>query len=91
MNIIPIGERVLLKPLAREEKTAGGIYIPDSAQEKKKEGVVAGVGTDKDGKALPLKEGEHVLYGGYSNEEIEVDGEQYVIVEYKDILARISK
>ncbi len=90
MNIKPLGERVLLKPIKQEEKTAAGIYIPDSAQEKKKEGLVEAAGTFKDGKELPLAKGDHVLYGGYSNEEIEVDGEEYVIVEFKDILAKIE-
>lgn len=90
MNIKPVGERVLLKPTKGEEKTASGIYIPDSAQEKKKEGTVEAVGTFKDGKEIPLKQGARVLYGGYSNEEIEIDGEAYVIVDYKDILAIIE-
>lgn len=90
MKITPMGERVLIQPAKQEEKTKGGIYIPDTAKEEKKEGTVKAVGT-KDGKDLPLQEGDHILYGGYSNEEIEVDGEQYVIVEYKDVMAKLER
>lgn len=89
MEVTPIGERVLIKPAKEEEKTKGGLYIPDSAKEKRKEGEVVAVGT-KDGKELPLKKGDRILYGGYSNEEIEVDGEEYVIVEFKDVLAKMG-
>ena len=71
MKIKPMGERVLIKQHKKEEKTAGGIYIPDSAKEERKEGVVVAVGQYKDGKELPLKEGDKVLYGGYSSEDIE--------------------
>ncbi|MEM4330657.1 MAG: co-chaperone GroES [Candidatus Pacearchaeota archaeon] len=90
MEIIPIGERVLLKiEKKKEERTKGGIYLPKSEDEKK-EGIVVKVGKDKDGKDLPLKIGEKVLYSGYSNEDIEIDGEKYVIVEYKDIIAKLE-
>lgn len=88
MNIKPIGERVLLKPKT-EERTRGGIYLPDSAKESKKEGEVIAVGT-KDDKPLPLKKGDIVFYGGYSNDEFEVNGETYIIVDYKDILAKLE-
>lgn len=81
-----MGERVLLKPI-KEERTAGGIYLPESAKERK-QGIVEAVGTTDEGKALPLKKGDKVLYGGYSNEEIEVGDETYLIVEFKDILAK---
>ena len=65
MIIRPIGERVLLKHQKREEITKGGIYIPESARQEKKEGFVIAVGTFEDGKELPLKKGDHVIYGGY--------------------------
>ncbi|RME31110.1 co-chaperone GroES [Candidatus Woesearchaeota archaeon] len=91
MKITPIGERVLIKPVEQEEKTKGGIYIPDTAKEERKEGTVQAAGTTKDGKPIPLKEGDHILYGGYSNEDIEVDGEKYVIVEYKDVIAKLER
>ena len=87
MKLTPVGERVVLQPEPQQEKTASGIYIPEDAKEKKKRGTVAAVGKDENGKTLPLKNGETVVYGGYSNEEIEVDGKEYVIVDYKDILA----
>jgi len=91
MKIIPLGERVLLKQVkATEEKTKSGLYIPKSATEKK-EGEVIEVGVFKDGKSIPLKKGDRVLYGGYSSEEIEIDGEKHLIIEFKDIVARIEK
>ena len=85
MNVIPIGERVLLEQVKKEEKTAGGIYIPEDAQKEKKEGTVVSVGTFKDGKELPLKKGDRVIYGGYSSEEIEVDRKKYLLIDFKDM------
>lgn len=90
MKIKPLGERVLIKQFKKEEKTSGGIYIPDSAKEEKKEGEVIAVGHFKDGKELPLKAGDKIIYGGYSSEDIEINGEKHVFVEYKDILAKIE-
>jgi len=90
MNITPLGERVLLKQVKKEERTRGGLYIPDTAKEERKEGIVVSVGTFKDGKDLPLKKGDHVLYGGYSTEEIEIDHEKHLFVDFKDILAKIE-
>ena len=89
MNVTPIGERVLLRP-KEMERTKGGLYIPDSAKESRKEGEVVAAGTFKDGKALPVKAGDVVLYGGYSSDEFDVDGKKYIIVEFKDILARLG-
>ncbi len=90
MKIKPIGERVLIKPKIEEEKTKGGIYIPDTAKESKKEGIIVEVGTGKDDKPLPLKKGDKILYGGYSSDEFEIDSEKYVILEFKDVLAKIE-
>ena len=90
MVIKPLGERVLLKPTEKEEKTAGGIYIPESAQKERKEGTVVAAGTFKDGRELPLKAGDKVLYGGYSSETLEKDDEKYVLVEFKDVLAKFE-
>lgn len=87
--IKPIGERVLLKPLKYEEKTKSGIYLPKETNKDKKEGEVVDVGT-KDGHPLPLKKGDIVLYGGYSSEEFEHQGEMFLIIDFKDILARIE-
>lgn len=91
MKIRPIGQRVLLKPIKEEEQTSAGIYIPEEAREKKKQGIVQAVGTDKEGKPLPLEKGDKILYGGYSSEEFEMDGEEYLIIEYKDILAKLGE
>ncbi len=90
MNIKPIGERVLIKPVKEEEKTAGGIYLPDTAKEDKKEGIVVETGTLKDGKEMPIKKGDRILYGGYSSDEFEINGEEYIILDFKDVLAKIE-
>jgi chaperonin GroES len=86
---------VLVRPQAPEEKTAGGIIIPDTAKEKPQEGVVVAVGNGKvneEGKVLPLavKEGDKVLYGKYGGTEISVDGEDLLIMRESDIYAVIS-
>ena len=78
MIVKPIGERVLLKHQKKEEVTKGGIYIPESARQEKKEGIVVAVGTFEDGKELPLKKDDHVIYGGYQADEIEIDDEKYI-------------
>ncbi len=90
MNIKPIGERVLISPVKTGEKTKGGIYIPETAKEEKKEGIVVATGTLKDGKAMPLKKGDRIIYGGYSSDEFEIDDEKYIFVEYKDVLAKME-
>jgi chaperonin GroES len=87
MKIKPVGERVLIKPIKAEEKTAGGIYIPEEAKEEKKQAIVEEVGKTKDGKELPLKRGDKVLYGGYSSDEFKINNEKYLIIDFKDILA----
>ncbi|RMD45346.1 co-chaperone GroES [Candidatus Pacearchaeota archaeon] len=91
VKIRPIGERVLIKPRKTEEKTAGGIYIPAEAKEEKKEGIVEAVGTLKDGKEIPLKKGDRIIYGGYSSEEFEFNNEKYLIIDYKDILGVVEE
>ena len=89
MKIKPIGKRVLIKPMKEEEKTRGGIYIPDAAKEKKKQGIVVEIGFI-DEKEFPVKKGDIILYAGYSSEELEVDGEKYLILESKDVVAKIE-
>ena len=89
MKLIPLGERIILKPIEQEERTKSGIYLPKS--EDKKQGQVVEVGTLKDGSLIPLKKGDKVIYGGYSSEEYEVNGEKLLIVDYKDILARVEE
>ncbi|HEX7576181.1 MAG TPA: co-chaperone GroES [Candidatus Methanoperedens sp.] len=89
MKIKPIGKRVLIKPVKEEETTKSGIYIPESAKEKKKQGIVVEVGTVDD-KEFPIKKGDVILYSGYSSEELEFDGEKYLILESKDVIAKIE-
>ncbi len=94
-NVQPLGDRVLLQPLEAEEKTAGGIIVPDSAKEKPQEGKIIAVGKGKveDGKTITVevKVGDKVLYGKYSGTEIRVEGEDMLIVKEEDILAIINK
>ncbi len=90
MKIVPLGKRVLLKPKVEEEKTKGGIYIPDSAKENNKRGEVVAIGKFDEDKKPDIKVGDTVLYGGYSSDEIEMDGETYLFIDYKDILAKLE-
>lgn len=91
MKVTPIGDRILLKPIkAQEEKTKSGLYLPKSTQEKK-EGEVVAVGTSKEGNSLPLQKGDRVIYSGYSPEEIEINGEKHIIIELKDVIAKIEQ
>ncbi len=95
MAIKPLGERVLVKPLESEEKTAGGIILPDTAKEKPQKGEVVAVGKGKlleDGTVKPLevKSGDKVLYGKYSGSEISHDGQDYLILKEEEILAIIK-
>jgi len=95
MAIKPLGERVLVKPLESEEKTAGGIILPDSAKEKPSKGEVIAVGKGKimeDGtlKPLEVKQGDKVLYGKYSGSEISHDGQEYLILKEEEILAIVK-
>ncbi|MBI3334154.1 co-chaperone GroES [Candidatus Pacearchaeota archaeon] len=88
MNIIPLGERVLIKQLKQaEEKTKSGLILPKGSQEKK-EGIIVACG-EKDGKPLPLAVGDHILYTGFSSEEFELNGEKHLILDYKDIVAKV--
>jgi chaperonin GroES len=89
MKIKPLDERVLIKPQPEEEKTAAGLIIPDTAKEKKYQGEVIAVGTDKELKEI-VSAGDVVLYGRYAGDEITVDGEDYVLLERKDILAIVK-
>ncbi|MGE5499600.1 MAG: co-chaperone GroES [Syntrophothermus sp.] len=95
-KIQPLGDRVIVKPAVAEEKTKGGIILPDTAKEKPIEGSVVAVGSGKvseDGKttALTVKAGDKVLYGKYSGTEITVEGEEYLIMRESDIFGIINK
>ncbi len=82
----PINDRVIVKPAKAEEKTKGGIILPDSAKEKPQRGEVIAVGTGKDGKAMTVKVGDIVLYGKYAGQEISHEGSDLIIMREDDIL-----
>lgn len=87
MNIKPLADRALVKPAAAEEKTAGGIIIPDTAKEKPLQGEVLAVGQGTKDEEMVLKAGDQVLYGKYAGTEVELDGEKYIIMRQSDVLA----
>ena len=94
-KIQPLGDRVVVEPLEAEEKTAGGIVIPDSAKEKQQKGKVISVGKgriNEDGKVTPLevKVNDQVLFGRYSGTEIKIAGTDYLIIKEDDILGIIK-
>ena len=95
MNFRPLHDRVLVKRIEAEEKTAGGIIIPDSAKEKPQEGEVVAAGTGlraDDGKITPLdvKAGDKILFGKWSGTEVKVDGEDLLIMKESDILGIVG-
>ena len=96
MNLQPLGDRVVVKPLSEEDsKTPSGIYIPDTAKEKPQEGEVVAVGpgepNDSGEKIKPdVEKGDKVVYSKYSGTEIKVEGVEYLILSSRDILAKVS-
>lgn len=95
MKIRPLQDRVLVKRIEEEEKTKGGLIIPDTAKEKPQEGRVVAVGKGKvsEGKVTPLevKVNDRVLFGKYAGSEINIDGEEHIIMREEDILGVIEK
>lgn len=96
MKIRPLQDRILVKRLKEEEKTKGGIIIPDSAKEKPSEGIVVAVGKGKvleNGKqiALDVKKGDRVLFSKYGGTEVKIDGEEHLIMREDDILGVVEK
>src|SRR3989338_5294228 len=96
LNIRPLHDRLIVKRLSEEEKTKGGIIIPDSAKEKPQEAEVIAVGNGKvleEGNriALDVKTGDRILFGKYSGNDIKLDGEEYVIIREEDVLGIITK
>jgi chaperonin GroES len=92
----PLADRVLVKPMEKEEKTKSGIYLPDTAKEKPQEGEIIAVGPGKlteEGKRIPmdLKAGDRVIYAKYGGTEIKVDDEELIILRESDILAKKGK
>ena len=82
----PINDRVVVKPAQAEETTKGGIIIPDTAKEKPQRGEIIAVGPGKDGNKMTVKKGDSVLYGKYSGQELNYEGEDYLIMREDDIL-----
>jgi chaperonin GroES len=88
MKIKPLGDRVLIKIEEVEEKTASGIYIPQTAQEKTQSGVVAAVGDDEE--VIKVKPGDKVMYDKYAGTSIKVDGAEHLLLSMQDILAIVE-
>ena len=91
MTLQPLSDRVLVKPVAAEQKTAGGIIIPDSAKEKPLKGTVLAAGKGTKDEEMVVKEGDIVLYGKYAGTEIEFEGNKYLIMRQSDILAIVGE
>ncbi len=87
VKIKPLADRVLVEPMEAEEKTASGIYIPDTAKEKPQKGTVVAVGAGTKDVTMEVKVGDVVLYGKYSGTEISIDGKELLIMKQSDILA----
>ena len=87
MRIIPLKERILVKPKTGEEKTKGGIYVPETAQEKTNEGEVIEVGEME---KPPVKKGDRVLFEAFAGTEVKVNGVKHLILNIKDIIAKIE-
>ena len=87
MTVKPLADRVLIEPNPAEEKTAGGLYIPDTAKEKPLAGKVIAVGPGTSDVKMEVKVGDQVLYGKYAGTELEVEGTKYLIMRQSDVLA----
>ncbi|MDR3184941.1 MAG: co-chaperone GroES [Prevotellaceae bacterium] len=87
MKIRPLADRVLVEPAEAEEKTASGLYIPDTAKEKPQRGKIIAVGSGKKDEPMELKVGDEVLYGKYAGTEISIDGKEYMMMRQSDVLA----
>lgn len=88
MSVQPLDDRVLVRPSTAEEKTAGGIILPDTAKEKPQEGEVVAVGTDEELQRV-ISAGDRVLFTKFGGSEIRIDGSTYVILQRSDILAKV--
>lgn len=87
VNVKPLADRVLVEPAAAEEKTAGGIIIPDTAKEKPQKGKIVAVGNGKPDEPMTVKVGDEVLYGKYAGTELNIEGQDYLIMRESDIFA----
>lgn len=90
ISLQPLADRVLVEPVAAETKTASGIFIPDTAQEKPQEGIVVAAGNGKKDEPMTVKKGDKVLYGKYGGTEIKHEGKEYLIMRESDIFAIIG-
>ncbi|MCL2190479.1 MAG: co-chaperone GroES [Treponema sp.] len=88
MKVVPLADRVMVKLEKGEEKTAGGIIIPDTAQEKTQQGVVVEVGDDKE--VIKVKAGDKVMYDKYAGTQVKIDGEEHLILKMADIIAIVK-
>lgn len=86
VNVVPLGARVLIKPLEQENRTASGIILPETAKEKPQTGLVVAIGDDE---AIKVKEGDKVLFPKYSGTEVKLNGVDYLLMDSNDILARL--
>ena len=96
MKLRPLGDRIVVKAAPHEEKTKGGLVLPDTVKEKPIEGIVVAVGSGKlndDGKRIPmdLKPDDKVIYSKYSGTEVKIDGEEFLVISERDVLAVIEK
>ena len=89
-NVKPLFDRIVVKPIIEENKTASGIFIPDSAKEKPQEGVIISVGPGKKDEQMVLKAGDRVLFSKYGGTELKYDGEVYLIMRESDVYAVIE-
>jgi len=92
MNLKPLGDRVIVRPLPSEEVTRGGVILPDTAKEKPQQGEIVAVGSGRlldSGEKVPMevKVGQRVLYGKYSGTEVKLEGEEYLIIKESEVLA----
>ncbi len=97
IKIRPLKDRIVVRPVEEETRTAGGIYLPDTAKERPQKGEVIAVGPGKfieskgDRVPIPLKTGDKVFFGKYAGTEIRIDGDEYKILEVKDVLAKFEE
>jgi chaperonin GroES len=94
-KLIPLGDRLVIKPVVQEEVLASGLVIPDTAKEKPQQGEVIAAGpgrVDDNGKRIPLdvKAGERVLYAKYSGQEIKIDHQEYIVLSERDVLCKVE-
>lgn len=87
LNIKPLADRVVVKPAEAEQKTKGGLFIPDTAKEKPQKGEIVAVGNGKKDEPLTVKVGDTVLYGKYAGTELSIEGQAYLIMRESDIFA----